>query len=102
MKQAWIFAALLGFAAVTAAQQDRGAMLDRAYEEMIVAQKTLHEAEARRERGVEPLPGERLGIAGGGSRLDEAYFERQKRLQQEVEESRTEYREALKRWHALR
>lgn len=102
MKHAWIFAALLGFAAVASAQQDRAAMLDRAYEEMLLARQGLDEAEARRERGVEPLPGERLGIAGGGSRLDEAYFERQKRLQQEVDEARERYREAIGRWNALR
>ena len=36
---------------------------------------------SRRERGIEPLPGERLGIAGGGSRLAPAYFERQARLE---------------------
>ena len=38
----------------------------------------------RRKAGEEPLPGERLGTAGGNSRLTDAYFERQKGLEATV------------------
>jgi len=48
------------------------------------ARKALQQAEAARDAGKEPLPGERTGIAGGGSRLTEAYFARQKSLEQAV------------------
>jgi hypothetical protein len=52
------------------------------------AEKALQEAEAALPAGKEPLPGERIGTAGGGSRLSEAYFERQKALQTAVEAAR--------------
>ncbi len=59
-----IFAAL-AFAASTAAQ-NRSAELDKAYEEARAAYLALQEAEKRRDQGIEPQPGERLGTAGGG------------------------------------
>ena len=52
------------------------------------ARKRLQDAEAAREKGKEPLEGERQGIAGGGSRLNEAYFARQKSLEDAVEAAR--------------
>ena len=52
------------------------------------ARKRLQEAEAARDKGKEPLPNERIGIAGGGSRLTEAYFARQKGLEDAVEAAR--------------
>jgi hypothetical protein len=52
------------------------------------ARKALEQAEAARAAGKEPLASERIGIAGGGSRLTEAYFERQKGLDAAVEEAR--------------
>ena len=45
------------------------------------ARNALQKAEAARNNGKEPLPGERLGTAGGASRLSDAYFERQKSLE---------------------
>lgn len=53
-----------------------------------LAGAALRAAEERRERGVEPLPGERMGIVGPGSRLTEAYFERQRQLEREVAAAR--------------
>jgi hypothetical protein len=44
------------------------------------AEKALRDAEAAQAAGAEPLPGERIGTAGGASRLTEAYDERQKSL----------------------
>ena len=48
------------------------------------ARKQLQQAEAARDGGKEPLPNERSGMAGGGSRLNEAYFARQKALEEAV------------------
>jgi len=48
------------------------------------ARKQLQQAEAARDGGKEPLPSERSGMAGGGSRLNEAYFARQKALEEAV------------------
>lgn len=52
------------------------------------ARKQLQQAEAAREAGKEPLPNERQGIAGGGSRLNDAYFARQKVLEEAVANAR--------------
>jgi hypothetical protein len=52
------------------------------------ARTALQQAEAARDAGKEPLPGERIGIAGGGTRLTEAYFARQKSLEQAVATAR--------------
>jgi hypothetical protein len=50
----------------------------------------LKNAEAARAAGKEPLPGERVGTAGGASRLSEAYFDRQRKLEADVEKARRE------------
>lgn len=52
------------------------------------ARRQLKQAEAAREAGKEPLPGERIGTAGGGSRLTDAYQQRQKTLDNAVETAR--------------
>jgi hypothetical protein len=61
------------------------------------ARKALQKAEAARESGKEPLAGERLGTAGGASRLTEAYFERQKSLESAVEAARKKVQELEKK-----
>jgi hypothetical protein len=48
----------------------------------------LRRAEAALAAGKEPLPGERIGTAGGGSRLTDAYWQRQKMLEAAVEQAR--------------
>jgi hypothetical protein len=58
------------------------------------AEQALKTAEDAKRAGEEPLPGERIGTAGGGSRLTDEYFERQKQLEQRVEEARRELSEA--------
>jgi hypothetical protein len=50
----------------------------------------LRELEADREKAKEPLPGERIGTAGGGSRFTDDYWERQKRLDQNLDAVRRE------------
>lgn len=66
------------------------------------ATAALRAAEERRERGVEPLPGERLGMAGGGSRLAPAYFERQAKLEEDVRRAQEQLDAALAAKNALR
>jgi hypothetical protein len=96
---------LIGLAlalAAAAAAQPGGSELDRTYDELLAAQTALQKAEAARELGVEPQPGERLGIVGGGSRLSDEYWERQKRLEEDVERGRKRLDEAIARWNAVR
>lgn len=101
MNRMALFAAL--FAAATfAAAENRSEELDRAYANVVAARKALDESKQRQEQGVEPLSGERLGTARGGSRLGEAYFERQKGLERQVERAQQRLDEALARWNALR
>ena len=82
--------------------QNRGAQLDQAYEEVRTAYSALQQATARRDQGVESLPGERTGSAAGGSRPNENYFARQAIIEQDVEAARKRYETALKRWNDLK
>ena len=52
------------------------------------ARVQLQKAEAARDAGKEPLAEERLGRAGGGTRLTEEYFARQKTLDDAVDTAR--------------
>lgn len=47
----------------------------------------LAQARAQLEKGKEPLPGERTGIAGGGSRLNDTYWARQRANEQAVKDA---------------
>lgn len=87
---------------VGAVAQNRSADLDKAYDEARAAYNALQEAEARRERGAESLPGERQSSAAGGSRPRENYFARQAILEQQVEAARQRYEAAMKRWNDLK
>ena len=51
-------------------------------------QKAVVEAEAARAHGKEPLPGEHLGTVGGGARLNDSYWARQRSLDEAVEKAR--------------
>jgi cytoskeletal protein RodZ len=57
------------------------------------ARRQLKQAEAARESGQEPLPGERVGTAGGVSRLTEAYHARQKGLELAAQAARQRVQE---------
>ncbi|HTT36093.1 MAG TPA: hypothetical protein VMH32_00335 [Burkholderiales bacterium] len=57
-------------------------------------EQALKEAEAARAAGREPLEGERTGTAGGGSRLNDAYWTRQHQLEDAVAEARTRLEQA--------
>src|ERR1017187_2901967 len=65
-------------------ERERERALDEADAEVIAAIDALKEAQRRREAGVEPLPGERMGDASGGTRLAPSYFERLQALDREV------------------
>ena len=82
-----------------AAQSERqrataGAAANQGERELDEARRQLQQAEAAREAGKEPLPGERIGIAGGGSRLTDVYHARQKSLDDAVQEARKRVGEA--------
>lgn len=77
------------------ALENAGAKSDDARRARIeAAQAELEKAQRALKDGVEPLPGERSGIAGGGSRLNEAYHERQKTNQLAVEKAQRELDQA--------
>ena len=94
--------ALLLVAATSVAAQNRGAELDKAYQDARDAYNALQQAITRRDQGVESLPGERSGSAAGGSRPNENYFARQAILEQDVEAARKRYEATMKRWNDLK
>jgi hypothetical protein len=96
-----VLASLLVVATGVAAQ-NRSAELDKAYQDAREAYNALQQAIARRDQGIESLPGERTGSAAGGSRPNENYFARQAILEQDVEAARKRYEAAMKRWNDLK
>lgn len=63
---------------------NRAQRLRAATAEVDAATQALAQARATLESGKEPLPGERTGTAGGGSRLNDAYWARQAANEQAV------------------
>jgi hypothetical protein len=102
MKRLFLLLLVLFAAAAAAQNPSTGSALDKAYEEARAAQLALQAAEARRDQGAETQGGERSGTAAGGSRPNENYFARQAVLEQEVEQARKRYEQALKRWNDLK
>ena len=74
--------------------RQRSAVEGAKQRELDGARQQLQQAETALEAGKEPLPGERIGTAGGASRLTDAYFERQKSLEQAVESARARVEKA--------
>ena len=66
---------------------------DARQDKVQAAEQKLRDAEAARASGKEPLAGERIGTASGASRLNETYFDRQRRLEEDVEKARRELEE---------
>jgi len=93
---------LLSAAPVLAQAPNRGADLDKAYEEARAAYLALQDAERRRDAGLTPESGERQATAAGGTRPTEQYLGRQLLLEQEVELARRRYEAAMKRWNDLK
>jgi hypothetical protein len=52
------------------------------------AEIALHDAEVAQAMGKEPQAGERIGSVGGNQRLTDAYWERQKKLEDNVKAAR--------------
>ncbi len=75
----------------------RAELLDRATDDIVTASRALRETEERREQGIEPLEGERIG-----RRFRPEYWQRQHALEREVQAARAALGEALKRRNALR
>lgn len=67
-----------------------------------LAAQALDVAEAALRDGLEPLPGERRVHANGGSQLTDAYWERQRALQQAVEIARQRLDAATSEYQATR
>jgi len=57
-------------------------------EKVTATEQALRNAEAARAAGKEPMASERIGTAGGASRLSETYFDRQRKLEEAVEKAR--------------
>src|SRR5262245_22447414 len=68
--------------------QANRAKKEAAAERMRTLEKALADAEAELAAGKEPREGERTGTVGGASRLNDAYWERQKSLEAAVEQAR--------------
>ena len=83
-------------------ERERERELDRADAEVTAAINALKEAKQRREAGVDPLPGERLGKIGGGSTLAAPYFERQQALANEVSAAQQRLEQAYARRNEAR
>jgi hypothetical protein len=64
--------------------EGRAQRLRTATAEVEAATQALAQAKAQLQSGKEPLPGERTGTAGGGSRLNDAYWARQQANEQAV------------------
>lgn len=75
---------------------------EEATSDVIRAEMLLEDARKRQQAGVEPLPGERTGNAGGGSRLNEAYRARQQTLAKETEDADAALKRAIAERDALR
>lgn len=65
-------------------------------------QQNLAAAQQAARNGVEPIEGERIGTAGGASRLTDAYHERQRRLQADVVRAQGNLDNALKQLSSVR
>ena len=82
------------------------AALDRQWRrvdaEIIAAQKALARSEKALQAGRTPLPGERKGNVGGGSRLTEAYFRRLHGLEVAVEQAKRRLDRAYAARNALK
>jgi len=59
-------------------------------DKVTAAEQALRNAEAAREAGKDPMASERIGTAGGASRLSETYFDRQRKLEEAVAKARRE------------
>jgi hypothetical protein len=90
-----------GIGGTTAREQDALKDLEKARQQreggqdkITAAEQALRNAEAARAAGKEPLASERIGTAGGASRITDDYYARQKKLDDAVEKARRELDQA--------
>jgi hypothetical protein len=69
--------------------RERTSALDRAHREIVVAERAVEEAKRQLETGKELLPGELQNSATGGTRVLPEYFDRIKKLQDNVTKAQT-------------
>ena len=86
----------------SAAAADRSQCIDAAMTEIRDAERELAVARRKLEAGREPLPGERLGTAGGRSRLSPEYESRIADLEREVAAADARVKRAYEARNALR
>lgn len=82
--------------------RERRLALEEARDGIVAARSRLEDAQRRRVAGAEPLPGERLGLAGGGARLAPRYFERQAALEAEHHAAQAAFDDAVAALNRLR
>jgi hypothetical protein len=82
--------------------RERTRALDDSLTAMRIAEADLRAAEMEREAGIEPLPGERLGIVGPGSRLTDTYWERQQMLEERVARARDRLDQTRREYRSIR
>jgi hypothetical protein len=80
----------------------RSRRLAQADDEVRAAEAALNDARLRLAAGREPLPGERTGTAGGGSRLNEAYEARQAANERAVADAQARLDRAIAARDAVR
>jgi hypothetical protein len=86
----------------TPASAQKARPIDAAIQEIESAERALQVARRRLELGREPLPGERLGLAGGGSRLSPEYEARVAGLEKEVADAEARLKRAFEARNAAR
>jgi hypothetical protein len=80
------------------AAQAAGQGADAAYAMVVQAQQQLDQAQQALQAGFEPLPGERLGIVDGHTRLSDAYWARINGLRRAVDDARDRLDRANRAW----
>jgi len=72
--------------------------VDTAYAMVVAAKGQLQQAEQTLQAGLTPLPGERLGIVSGHTRLSPAYWQRIDKLRLAVEDAQDRLERATNAW----
>lgn len=88
--------------AAAAPMPGQSTTIDAAMQELGASQAALQVAKRRLELGREPLPGERRGLAGGGSRLTPEYEARIASLEREVADAEARVQRAQAARNAAR
>ena len=84
------------------AAQAAASGVDAAYAMVVAARQELQQAEQTLQAGLEPLPGERLGLVDGHTRLSPAYWARVDNLRAGVENARDRLDRATNAWNRAR